>query len=563
MLLLRCVRAGSMRRRTILCLWFLLLGLSLVALGLFDLAYPDRTLPEENYHPPPPHPFKQFPDEPPDLEEDDLLLVASWDAERSSRTPELRRRGAYKMLRRGRNRDHTGEERTGQQVEGLGGGQEYGWNGEEADGPMDALRRTWPERRHPACLGEQYSEALPSASVVIPGRLGAAGCRSLGASAAVGEVLVFVEPHCECHPGWLEPLLERVAQDRTRVVSPVMDVIDGLTFQYNATLWPVRGVFDWRLDFHWEPIPPPQAKDPDSVVEAVRSPALGGGVLAVDKLFFQSIGGSDPGLMLRGAEQIQLSIRVWSCGGSLEVVPCSRVAHLAPPPPPTPPDPQLLERDKIRLADTWMDAETPDVTEQAELKKSLRCKDFHWFLSTVYPQLYIPQDRPGLSGELYHVGTGYCADAPGERTLPGAILEVAPCSGTGKQHWELNSQGEVRWGPSGGLCLDPRGERVILSACPSRQPTLSRLQWRFLKLSGQLIHLESQLCLEAQREGGASQRGGVASQRGGVASQREGGASQRGAGPPEGGGVASPFAPAFVTPVNSGTLSSWWPPEGG
>ncbi|KAJ3608863.1 hypothetical protein NHX12_023393, partial [Muraenolepis orangiensis] len=261
-----------------------------------------------------------------------------------------------------------------------------------------------------------------------------------------------------------------------------------------------------------------------------QSPALGGGVLAVDKLFFQSIGGSDPGLMLRGAEQIQLSIRVWSCGGSLEVVPCSRVAHLAPPPPPTPPDPQLLERDKIRLADTWMDAETPDVTEQAELKKSLRCKDFHWFLSTVYPQLYIPQDRPGLSGELYHVGTGYCADAPGERTLPGAILEVAPCSGTGKQHWELNSQGEVRWGPSGGLCLDPRGERVILSACPSRQPTLSRLQWRFLKLSGQLIHLESQLCLEAQREGGASQRGGVASQRGGVASQREGGASQRGGG---------------------------------
>lgn len=45
-------------------------------------------------------------------------------------------------------------------------------------------------------------------------RLGVGGCRTLGAARAEGEVLVFIDSHCECQKGWLEPLLERVAQDR-------------------------------------------------------------------------------------------------------------------------------------------------------------------------------------------------------------------------------------------------------------------------------------------------------------------------------------------------------------
>lgn len=46
------------------------------------------------------------------------------------------------------------------------------------------------------------------------------------------------------------------------------------------------------------------------IVSWGRSPVLGGEVLAVDRLFFQRVGGFDPGMLLWGEEQIELSIRV-------------------------------------------------------------------------------------------------------------------------------------------------------------------------------------------------------------------------------------------------------------
>lgn len=72
--------------------------------------------------------------------------------------------------------------------------------------------------------------------------------------------------------GWLEPLLQRIALNRTTVAIPVMDIIDDTTFQYKAfDAGSINiGGFDWNLQFTWIGIPEREKQRQSSVIVPIR-----------------------------------------------------------------------------------------------------------------------------------------------------------------------------------------------------------------------------------------------------------------------------------------------------
>uniref|UniRef100_A0A3B3XX18 Polypeptide N-acetylgalactosaminyltransferase n=1 Tax=Poecilia mexicana TaxID=48701 RepID=A0A3B3XX18_9TELE len=266
---------------------------------------------------------------------------------------------------------------------------------------------------------DEYMSQFPKVRIIrLRERQGLIRARLAGAAVAKGEVLTFLDSHIECNVGWLEPLLERVYLDRKKVPCPVIEVISDKDMSYMLVDNFQRGIFKWPLVFGWSPVPEDVIKKNNmKVTDPIRCPVMAGGLFSIDKKYFFELGAYDPGLDVWGGENMEISFKIWMCGGEIEIIPCSRVGHIfrGQNPYKFPKDRQkTVERNLARVAEVWLDEykdlfyghgyqhlldkkviDIGNLTEQIELRKKLKCKSFKWYLDNVFPDM----DTPAVKAE--------------------------------------------------------------------------------------------------------------------------------------------------------------------
>ncbi|XP_072552930.1 polypeptide N-acetylgalactosaminyltransferase 6-like [Salminus brasiliensis] len=354
-------------------------------------------------------------------------------------------------------------------------------------------------------------------------RKGLVPARLLGAREAKGEVLTFLDSHCECFNGWLEPLLAQLREQPTAVVSPEIAIIDSNTLKFTKPLpnSPARsrGNFDWGLSFGWENIPEPERLKRKDETYPVKTPAFAGGLFSIYKNFFEHIGSYDDQMEIWGGENIEMSFRVWMCGGQLEIVPCSVVGHIfrSRTPHTFPKGMEVIVRNQVRVAEVWMDDyknvfyrrnkkaaaiaqnnSYGDLSERLELKERLQCKNFSWYLENVYPEAFVPELAPALFGSLKNIGSNTCLDIGEKKPMRKAVILYLCHNMGGNQHFEYTSHQELRHNTALQLCLHatiaPEPVRIELcnykggSTVPAPQQ-----QWSLKLLSQQCYLLECEV----------------------------------------------------------------------
>jgi len=360
---------------------------------------------------------------------------------------------------------------------------------------------------------DEYAGALGKVKVLhAKKREGLIRARLMGAASATGKVLTYLDSHCECTEGWLEPMLARISEDWSNVVTPVIDVIDDTTFryQYSSAKSTSIGGFDWNLQFNWHAIPDRMKATRTKNIAPVASPTMAGGLFAIDKAYFEHLGTYDNGMDIWGGENLELSFKTWMCGGSLEIIPCSHVGHIFRKRSPYSwkTGVNIVKKNSIRLAEVWLDdykkyyyerfnfdlGSYGDVSSRKQLRENLQCKSFQWFVDTIYPELFIPGTAVA-SGEIRNKLKPQCLDSPVDHHSMNKAIKMWPCHRQGgNQFWMLSKDGEIRRDEG---CMDYAGQFVMTYPCHAMK---GNQEWVY-GTDNSLRHRNTNLCIEMNADG--------------------------------------------------------------
>lgn len=356
---------------------------------------------------------------------------------------------------------------------------------------------------------EEYIARLPVSTRVIRSeeRTGLIRARLKGAKEARGKVITFLDAHCECTEGWLEPLLYEIHKDRTAVVCPIIDVIGDDTFEYITGSDMTWGGFNWKLNFRWYPVPQRELdRRGGDRSNPTKTPTMAGGLFSIDRDYFYEVGSYDEGMDIWGGENLEMSFRVWMCGGKVYIVTCSRVGHVFRK---TSPYSwpggvaRIINHNTQRIVEVWMDeykdffykinpgvrsTSYGDVSERKALREKLHCKSFKWYLENVYPESQMPVEYHAL-GEIRNKATSQCIDSMGRKS--GEKVGLVQCHGMGGNQVFAYS-GSKQLATDDNLCIDTSYNTPVFIRCDT-----GKGQWDYVKETLEIKHVNSKQCLGA------------------------------------------------------------------
>ncbi|XP_035242232.1 polypeptide N-acetylgalactosaminyltransferase 17 isoform X2 [Anguilla anguilla] len=316
-----------------------------------------------------------------------------------------------------------------------------------------------------APLEEYVSRRYPGLVKIVRNRKreGLIRARIEGWKVATGEVTGFFDAHVEFTPSWAEPVLARIKEDRRRIILPSIDNIKHDTFALEHYEKSGHG-YNWQLWCMYIN-PPKEWWDEGDIAAPIRTPAMIGCSFVAHHEYFGELGLLDDGMDVYGGENIELGIRVWLCGGSMEVLPCSRVAHMARLKKPYLSDITIhARRNALRVAEVWMDEyksnvymawnlpmdnhgiDYGDISQRLALRKRLHCKNFEWYLDNVYPEMR-RYNNTVFYGEIRNSRVSHLCMDQGSKENHTAILH--PCHGLGPQLGRYTREGLLYLGPLG------------------------------------------------------------------------------------------------------------------
>ncbi|XP_061888992.1 N-acetylgalactosaminyltransferase 7 isoform X1 [Entelurus aequoreus] len=351
-------------------------------------------------------------------------------------------------------------------------------------------------------------------------REGLIQARSIGAKKATkGQVLIYLDAHCEVGINWYPPLVAPISLDRTVCTVPLIDSIHGEKY----TIEPqgggdedgfARGAWDWSMLWKRVPLNNKEKSQRKTRTEPYRSPAMAGGLFAIERDFFFELGLYDPGLQIWGGENFEISFKIWQCGGKLLFVPCSRVGHIYrlhgwqgnPPPAHVGSSPTL--KNYVRVVEVWWDeyrdyfyASRPetltlaygDISQLKRFREEHRCKSFKWFMEEIaydIPQHYPMPPKNVEWGEIRGFESSYCIDSMGHTN--GGNVETGPCHRMGgNQLFRINEANQLMQYDQ---CLTQGSDNsaVIITHCDQKQ----FCEWKYFKDLHRFMHIPTGKCLD-------------------------------------------------------------------